>query len=195
MNQEDADVGQRIKDLRTQRGWTLRELAKNSGLSANAISLIERDENSPTVSSLSRLAQAFNVPISTFFQKDHDKTCVYVQKGQGIRIQNQDAELESLGFGMQTQQIEPFRMTIDPQTEVFGDSISHPGQEFVYCLSGRAEYSVEGETYQLDPGDSLLFDAASPHCWRNQRSEPATILLIFQAYRDRHLAQQLHLEV
>lgn len=195
MIQEDADVGQRIKDLRSQRGWTLRVLAKHSGLSANAISLIEREENSPTVSSLSRLARAFNVPISNFFQKDHDKSCVYVQKGQGIRIQNQDAELESLGFGMQTQQIEPFRMTIDPQTEVFGDSISHPGQEFVYCLSGRAEYSVGGKTYQLDPGDSLLFDAATPHCWRNQSSEPAAILLIFQAYRDRHLAQQLHLEV
>lgn len=195
MTRDDANVGQRIKQLRSQRGWALRSLAKKCGLSANAISLIERGENSPTVSSLRGLAQAFNVPISDFFQEDHNKTCVYVKNGQGIRIQNKDAELESLGFGLQTQQIEPFRMTIDPHSEVFCDSITHPGQEFVYCLSGQVEYSVERETYQLDPGDSLLFDAMSQHSWRNKTSEPASVLLIFQAYQDRHLAQQRHLEV
>lgn len=193
--QDDANVGKRIKNLRKQRGWALRGLAKRCGLSANAISLIERGENSPTVSSLRRLAQAFNVPISDFFQEDHDKSCVYVKNGQGMRIQNKDAELESLGFGLKTQQIEPFRMTIDPHTEVFCDSITHPGQEFVYCLQGQVEYSVEGEMYSLESGDSLLFNAESQHSWRNKTSKPATILLIFQAYRDRHLARQRHLEV
>lgn len=195
MIQEDANVGKRLKDLRTQRGWALRELARKCGLSANAISLIERGENSPTVSSLRRLAQAFNVPISDFFLEEHNKTCAYVKKGQGMRIQNKDTELESLGFGLQTQQIEPFRMTIDPHTEVFCDSITHPGQEFVYCLQGQVEYSVEDETYVLDPGDSLLFDAMSQHSWRNKKSEPATFLLVFQAYREHHLARQRHLEV
>lgn len=195
MIQEEANVGKRIKDLRTQRGWALRELARKCGLSANAISLIERGENSPTVSSLRRLAQAFNVPISDFFLEEHTKSCVYVKKGRGMRIQNKDTEMESLGFGLQTQQIEPFRMTIDPHTEVFCDSITHPGQEFVYCLKGQVGYSVEDKTYVLDPGDSLLFDAMSQHSWRNKRSEPATILLVFQVYRERHLAQQRHLEV
>lgn len=86
-------------------------------------------------------------------------------------------------------------MTIDPHTEVFCDSITHPGQEFVYCLKGQVGYSVEDKTYVLDPGDSLLFDAMSQHSWRNKRSEPATILLVFQVYRERHLARQRHLEV
>lgn len=195
MNREDAHVGRRIKQLRSQRGWALRGLARKCGLSANAISLIERGENSPTVSSLRRLAQAFNVPISDFFQEEHNKSCAYVKNGQGIRIQNKDAALESLGFGLKTQQIEPFRMTIDPLTQAFCDPITHPGQEFVYCLSGQVEYNVEGETYQLDPGDSLLFNAASQHSWRNNTPEPAMILLVFQAYKDRHLARQRHLEV
>jgi len=191
IDQEEINIGKRINNLRKQRGWALRALAKRSG----AISLIEREENSPTVSSLRRLASAFNVPISDFFQEDHTKTCAYVKNGQGMRIKNKDAELESLGFGLQIQQLEPFRMTIDPHTETFCDAINHPGQEFVYCLGGQVEYNVEGKTYPLERGDSLLFNAEFNHSWRNKNSETATILLIFQTNRDRHLARQRHLEI
>lgn len=192
---EDVRLGKRIKEFRKQRGWALRGLAKRCGLSANAISLIERGENSPTVSSLRRLAQAFNVPISDFFQEDHSKTCTYVRNGSGMRIQNKDVELESLGFGLKHQQLEPFRMIIDPHTETFCEPITHPGQEFVYCLRGQVEYTVGEETYQLDPGDCLLFSAMTEHSWRNITSKPATILLVFQASQDPHLARQRHLEI
>jgi len=195
IDQEEIKIGRRIKVLRKHRGWALRALAERSGLSANAISLIEREENSPTVSSLRRLASAFDVPISEFFHEEHNKTCAYVKNEQGMRMQNKDVELESLGFGLQTQQLEPFRMTIDPHTETFCDAITHPGQEFVYCLGGQVEYKVEGKTYPLERGDSLLFNAEFHHCWRNKSSETATILLIFQANRDRHLARQRHLEM
>ena len=147
IEQEEINIGKRINVLRKQHGWALRALAKRSGLSANAISLIEREENSPTVSSLRRLASAFNIPISEFFQEDHTKTCAYVKSGQGMRIKNKNVELESLGFGLQIQNLEPFRMTIDPHTETFCDAITHPGQEFVYCLGGQVEYKVEGKTY------------------------------------------------
>lgn len=191
---DDVKLGKRIKEFRKQRGWALRGLAKRCGLSANAISLIERGENSPTVSSLRRLAEAFNVPISDFFQEDHNKTCTCVKNGEGMRIQNKDVELESLGFGLKSQRLEPFRLTIDPHTETFCEPITHPGQEFVYCLNGQVEYTVGEETYQLGPGDSLLFSAMAEHSWRNNTSEAATILLVFQASRDPHLARQRHLE-
>ena len=50
--QEIPNVGQRIRTIREAQGHSLRALAERSGLSLNAISLIERGENSPTVSSL-----------------------------------------------------------------------------------------------------------------------------------------------
>jgi transcriptional regulator with XRE-family HTH domain len=188
-----SSLGKRIKDLRLRRKWTLRKLSEVSNLSANAISLIERGENSPTVSSLHRLAMAFEIPIVEFFQEEQDNFCVFVEKGKGMRIQNADVELESLGFGLPHQQLEPFRMVIAPGMKTSSGLISHPGQEFVYCLEGEIEYQVEDECYQLKPGESLLLDASHPHGWHNPTKKPATILLIFQASQDRHLARQLHL--
>ena len=192
---KDAAVGSRIREIRTERGWALRELGERCGLSANAISLMERGENSPTVSSLRRLAEALKVPITAFFEERHDQTCVYVKRGEGMRIQNADVELESLGFGLPHQQLEPFRMTMDPHAKTASGTIQHPGQEFVYCLSGQVDYVVGGERYQLKTGDSLLFNASTPHAWENSTDRPASILLIFQVFEDPHLARQSHLAI
>ena len=196
MNQPiGLSVGKTIKELRKRREWTLRKLSEASGLSANAISLIERGENSPTVSSLHRLAMAFEVPITDFFQEEQVNYCVFVEKGKGMRIQNADVELESLGFGLPHQQLEPFRMVVAPGMKTSSGTIAHPGQEFVYCLEGEIEYQVENEFYHLKPSESLLLDASRPHGWYNPHNEPATILLIFQASQDRHLARQRHLSM
>ena len=47
-----VDVGQRLKALREERGISMRTLARNSGLSANALSMIERGLTSPSISTL-----------------------------------------------------------------------------------------------------------------------------------------------
>ena len=68
----ESIVGQQIRKLRKQRGLSLRALADLCGISANAISLIERRENSPNVSSLHRMAIALNVPITDFFYHENE---------------------------------------------------------------------------------------------------------------------------
>jgi transcriptional regulator with XRE-family HTH domain len=172
------NVGLRIREIRMEKGLALRALADLCNLSANAISLIERGENSPTVSSLHKLSRALDVPITDFFLEKSGLSAVHVKKGQGMRYRNGGLELESLGIGLPNQQLEPFCLKIAPKSGTVDDPITHLGQEFVHCLEG----------------DSLLLEATRPHSWRNLTSEPARVLLIFQATPDSHLARQRHLE-
>ena len=58
-------VGRRLRGLREARGISMRKLARLSGLSANALSMIERGKTSPSVSTLYKLAEAMGMP--TFF--------------------------------------------------------------------------------------------------------------------------------
>lgn len=190
----DLMVGPQIRKLRTQKGLSLRALAEQCGISANAISLIERGDNSPTVSTLHQLARALEVPITDFFEQELTRTIVFVKKDQGIRYHNETVELENLGVGLLNQQLEPFRLKIEAGSSSCDDRIAHPGQEFVFCLEGKLEYYVNNEKYILEAGDSLLFQASQQHCWRNPERDPATILLIFQAAIDQHLARISHLE-
>jgi transcriptional regulator with XRE-family HTH domain len=190
----DPNVGQQIRNLRKQRGLSLRALAKLCGMSANAISLIERNENSPNVSSLHQMAVALDVPITDFFYDEREPTTLFVKREQGVRYRNNEVELESLGMGLPNQQLEPFRLVIGPGSGTGDDSISHPGHEFVYCLEGEIDYHVDGEQYHLEAGDSLLLEASNPHRWQNNSKKPSIILLIFQAALSQHLARKSHMD-
>jgi len=189
------NVGPRIRAMRAQRKLSLRALAKRCSLSVNAISLIERGENSPTVSSLHALAIALGVKITDFFEDSHEHAVVYVKHDQRLSTQGNGLLMESLGIGLRNQQLEPFMVTVEPGAGDSGETMAHPGQEFVCCLEGTILYQVGSEPFYLEPGDSLLFEATQPHCFRNTGDSLARILLIFQAMEGSHLARQRHLEL
>lgn len=68
-----VDVGGRLHQLRMERDKSMRSLARDSGLSTNALSMIERGRTSPSVSTLYKLAEALGVPITAFFRLEAPK--------------------------------------------------------------------------------------------------------------------------
>lgn len=190
-------VGRRIRALREDRKLSLRSLAELSGLSVNAIGMIERGENSPTVSSLHNLADALGVNIVDFFEEPREFDTVYVRKNQRLSNKSTSLAMESLGYGIRNQQLEPFFVTLNPpSSDESGEEtefVEHPGQEFAYCISGHVTYEVAGTNYSLSVGDSLLFEASQPHRFRNDGPGSAEIIIVFQAAEGTLLARERHL--
>ena len=187
-------VGQRIKEQRTKSGLSLRALAELSKLSSNAISLIERGDNSPTVSSLHSLATALGVPITAFFEEHGDGRVVHLKKQRRPTSETAGVRMENLGSGLPNQQIEPFLMTIAPGGKSTSSLITHSGEEFVYLLKGALICMISEQEYQLEEGDSLLFLASQPHIYRNETSKAAQLLIIFQPMVGQVMAHQHYLE-
>jgi len=180
--QEAPNVGVQLRALRQQRGLSLRTLAELCDLSPNTISLIERGESSPSVSTLHRLATALSVHITAFFERRTEPVqAVLTRAAERCRSGNAQVLLESLGAGLKEQSLEPFLVTMKPGSDSGQQPIVHSGQEMVYCLQGEVEYEVAGQPYRLAIGDTLLFEARLPHRWRNPLDEPAMFLLIFQS--------------
>ena len=187
-------VGRCIRELRTKKGLSLRALAELSGLSTNAISLIERGDNSPTVSSLHSLATALVVPITAFFEQHADGQVIHLKKNQRPTSETAGVKMENLGSGLPNQQIEPFLMTIEPGGSSTSSQITHSGEELVYVLGGSLVCRINEQEYRLEKGDSLLFLASQPHIYRNQTKKPAQILIIFQPMVGQLMAHQHYLE-
>lgn len=163
-----VDVGKRIRQMRESRNISLRELARRSGFSANALSLIERGENSPSVSTMYKLSHTPGVPITIFFQTRSEVGKVVFRKaGERTRVPFLRGVWEGLGGEDFADRVEPFALTLDNGAHSGPDPIEHSGHEFVICLRGQLEYQVEDETYLLEAGDSLLFQAHLEHRWRN----------------------------
>lgn len=70
----DAFLAQRVRELRKARALTLDALAERSGVSRSMISLIERQETSPTAAVLNKLADAFGIALPTLFAGEHTAT-------------------------------------------------------------------------------------------------------------------------
>lgn len=176
---KDVNVGRRLRELRGERGLSIRALAEKSMLNVNTLSLIENGKTSPSVSTLQQLAAALEVPINAFFETQTPPRSIVYQKAR----ERQPAAfahgtLADLGTGFARYGLEPFVVTLEARADSGKTPIVHTGLEFVYCLEGCIGYEVDGQVFTLDPGDSLLFEAHLPHCWRNVVDADSRSLLL-----------------
>jgi transcriptional regulator with XRE-family HTH domain len=175
----DLNVGRQLRELRTDRGLSIRTLARQSGLNVNTLSLIENSRTSPSVSTLQLLASALSVPIKVFFEIETPKNNIsYQKKGQRCKAAFAHGTLEDLGAGLTLHGGQPFLVTLEPKANSGSTPIVHTGLEFVFCLEGRLSYTIDEQIYLLDPGDSLFFEAYLPHWWRNMGTTASRSLLI-----------------
>ncbi|MFW6368640.1 MAG: helix-turn-helix domain-containing protein [Spirochaetota bacterium] len=187
-----TNVGPRIRALREQRNLSLRALAERCSLSTNAISLIERGESSPTVSTLHRLSVALGSRITDLFEQPDQGAVVFTHRNLRFSASASGVTMGSLGIGLKNQRIEPFLMTLYPGTGP-DTPVVHPGQELVFCVSGTAEYAIGGKKYTLEPGDCLLFEAMLPHSFKCLGDDCTQLLLVFAADEGGDIARRRHL--
>jgi transcriptional regulator with XRE-family HTH domain len=192
-NAISVDIGERLRQLRTERKLSQRALARLSDLSANAINIIEQGKTSPTVSTLYKLADGLEVPVTTFFKVgNQEQGVVLVRGGERVRVPFARGMWEGLGGETFSGQFEPFMLTLEVGSSSGPFQMSHSGHEFVICLRGELEYEVEGATHHLKAGDSLLFSAHKEHRWRNPGKVVTNALFVLAGCASGENTPQLH---
>ena len=191
--QHDAvsvNVGERLRELREARNISMRTLASRSGLSANALSMIERGKASPSVSTLYKLSDALGVSITSFFASETDrKQIVFIKSDERPHVSFSRGVFEALGGEQFVGRVEPFLLTLENSANSGSRTMAHTGHEFVFCLRGELEYQVERQIYRLVSGDSLLFGAHLKHKWRNPGRNVASALIIISGFEE---GEELH---
>ena len=162
--------------LRLRHNYSQQELADASGLSRNTLSLIERGRTSPTIATLKKIADALKIDISTFFQTNLRANILDelgATSSSPIPINT-----SSDGVDCRIDRLLSARILRLDSGANSGLLSSHHGEELVYCLKGKCEYSIDDKSYLLEPGDSLLFNGEQPHSCKNPGQKPAEALVI-----------------
>lgn len=164
-----SKLGEKIKALRTERGWSLQDLAHKSGISAAGIHRIESNGITPTVTTMMKIADALGKKVG-FFIEEEKEDAVFVRSGEreSIFTFKKGLDLQCVS----AKKYGDFIMTAAyAVVEVMASSgkkpMSHRGEELVYCLHGKMEFRVNGNIYVLNPGDGLHFRTLAEHTWRN----------------------------
>ena len=191
---QSIDVGSRLRELRLERGLSLRNLARLSGLSTNALSMIERSRTSPSISTLYKVADALGVPITAFFRLEPPKRNIVFRKAdERMHISVPRGVWEGLGGEEFTGGVEPLMLNLERGANSGQFTMLHSGHEFVLCLNGSLEYEVEGQRFSLSSGDSLLFSARLEHRWRNPGATQAQVLIVLSGFNKGESPLEYHL--
>jgi len=189
-----VNISDRLRQLREERELSIRGLGRLSGLSANALSVIERGLSSPSVSTLYKISTALEIPVTAFFEETHPKQDVVVIKAsERNRIPLYRGLWEGLGGSQYEGAVEPFMITLEAGSSSGRFPMSHSGHEFVFCLRGEFVYEVGEDTYTLEAGDSLLFSANLEHKWRNPGSTVANALIMLCGFRPGESPSKYHM--
>jgi transcriptional regulator with XRE-family HTH domain len=192
--EQTMDVGSRLRELRTERGLSMRSLARLSGLSTNALSMIERGKTSPSVSTLYKLSEALEIPITAFFRTEPPRQGIVFRKADArSRVEFQRGLWEGLGGESFIGRVEPFMLTFEAGATSGPHGLVHSGHEFVICLKGQLQYEVEDERFSLQPGDSLLFASKLRHRWRNPGKSVTNVLFVLSGFELDERPSEFHL--
>jgi transcriptional regulator with XRE-family HTH domain len=161
-------IGKRLNETRRRQGVSLRLLAERSGISKGMLSRIENAQVSPSLTTLARIAEILEIPVTSFFRGfDEERDAVFVKAGHGAEILGQGAaaghRYQQLGtMRGQHARMLPLLVTLNEPAEVF-PLFQHPGTELLYMLSGTMTYGHGRAVYVLEPGDALQFDGEASH--------------------------------
>lgn len=185
-------IGAAIRSRRQELNMSLRELSKQSGLSSGFLSLVERGRSSPALTSLSNVAKALGVELSSFFpaeeeeQNEAEETKQRVSPLPYVNRANDAAKLSIILsqriYKMLSPRIpglvlEPIFVTVQPG-DTMDEPYGHEGEEFAYVLSGELVFIVDGVEYRLGPGDSIHFRSTVSHAMRNDTDEPVQAIWV-----------------
>jgi len=175
-------IAARVRDFRTEKGWSLEEMAAMSGVSRSMLSLIERGQTSPTATTLAKIAASLGITLASLFEDPSESWTPVSRLGEqpvwrdpetGYLRRNVSPSGKKRAFRIVEVEFPPQgRVTFDN-----GDSPMRIEQQ-IWILEGEMEIRVGSERHRLGKGDCLVMDLHQPISFHNHTRQPARYAVI-----------------
>jgi transcriptional regulator with XRE-family HTH domain len=174
---ELAILGQRLRALRSARGWTLEELAERSGLSKPFLSRLESGSRQPSIAAVLTLARVYGVPMGSLFESGReDESCIVVRTRDAIVRQGDGVSYVPMSTTSRFN-LEPIRLVVSASRQGT-ERYQHEGEEWVYVLSGRLRLLLGEKQHIIEADDAAHFDARLPHRLEAMDGQDVSIILV-----------------
>jgi transcriptional regulator with XRE-family HTH domain len=177
-------LGERVRALRRERGWTLELLAERSGVSRAMISKLERGEKNPTLVVAAKIAEGLGVSLSQLVGVEEKRAVVVVPRERRMTMRDPETGFErqllSPSFGGRGVE---FIRNVVPEGSTSGEFPPHRRgvEEYVVVERGRLRAVLGGEEYFLDEGDAAYFEADVAHRFDNAGEGECSYYLVIDS--------------
>lgn len=174
-NEHDTPpVGERIKQMRQERGLDTQQLADRAGCSDEYLEWIEEGQVEPPVALLIQIARTLNLDSGTFLTMDQSPKRRLAEAAK----RTEQYSYRTLTPPEADKHLMGFSVSIPPRTEHEGVGYQHEGEEFVYVVSGSVDLVVGDEKHHLGDKECYRFNATLDHHLSNPGDVPTELLVI-----------------
>jgi transcriptional regulator with XRE-family HTH domain len=188
----ESFLAKRVHGLRKSCGYTLGELAELSGVSRSMISLIEREETSPTAVVLDKLANALGVTLATLFSNETESKveCNSLARHAEQEIWEDPASgyiRRHVSPGGCSSPLELVEVVFPPGkvVEFKREKRSIVTGQQIWMLEGEMNITVEGTIWSLKAGDCLAMEFHHSIVFANAASFPSRYLVVLASLRSK----------
>ncbi len=179
-------VGANLRRLRVKRGLSLERLSKVCGVSRAMLGQVELGQSAPTINVMWKISHALGVPFSALIT-------ARVAGGTQVLRNVHAKRLTSADGGFSSRALFPFD---EPRSTEFYELRLTPGKleaadahvpgtvENLVVSRGSVEIKVGPETHTLTVGDAIVFEADTPHVYRNPSSEEEAVMYLVMTYAE-----------
>ncbi|OGX08103.1 MAG: hypothetical protein A2Y03_10130 [Omnitrophica WOR_2 bacterium GWF2_38_59] len=164
-------IGTTIRRVRDEQGMTLRELAKDVGVSPSFLSQVEKGKASPSLATLKSIATELQTTVGRLVGDDStnpsDRLITTEKQRKAFKQSGDGIQMYLLSESNPYKQMQPLLFKLGQSAASGESTYSHYGQEFVLVLKGSLEITLGDKTYKLKKGDSIYFNSSTPHSFKN----------------------------
>jgi transcriptional regulator with XRE-family HTH domain len=162
-------VGSNLRRLRTRRGLSLERLAQISGVSRAMLGQIELGQSAPTINVLWKIARALEVTFSALISARTQSGALVLRSSESKLLTSKDRSFSSRALFPfdEPRRVEFYELRLASGSVEDADAHPPGTTENLVVTAGTLEIDVAGDTHRLEAGDSILFEADTPHAYRN----------------------------
>src|ERR1700742_710560 len=166
--------------LRTERGWSLDQLATRSGVSKGVLVALEQGRSNPNLATLARISDAFGVPVTRLVDVSGEPTVHISEPGSGrVLWQGSSGGTGTiLGATDPPWATELWRWDLRPGETFGGDAHAPATREMVWVESGILTLTVAGESPQITAGQCPRFPGGRPPRYANEGTDPVQLTMV-----------------
>ena len=199
----NSTLGSLIRSVRTQNGWTLREMSKKVGIPLSTLAKVETDKLSLTYDKLQQLSSRLGMTMTEFLglgetsSAQAPKPVVSGRRSVAgaentVQVTTPNYDYQYLCADLRQKRMVPIIVRLHSHDIAeFGELVKHKGEEFVYVLEGTIEIHLEFYTpLTLTAGQGIYLDSTMEHAYLAKDCESALVLAVCSS-EDSDLASEL----
>jgi len=173
----NLNIGKVLKEARQKKELTLENLSGKCGYSKALISRIENDSVSPSLESLTKIAEALDLRLFDIFASVASDEPLVLKKGERDRFVVAKGEYEIEFLTSAARMMQPTLVFLNGGAEARGRDV-HNGDKFLHVMTGKTEVTVGERAYILKAGDTIYFKSMIPHKLRGVGKAQAVSLAV-----------------